>query len=252
MQARFDLVCGPARSGTSAMMLCLKNAGINIGGFKYPLKVTNEMGQLVDAGTAIPMPNQLTRNPKGMWEYSSIALGGLKRVHQVYDGEVVKVLLQALTKSDPNIIGKVIFMMRHPRNLLTAWQSIGDISSPDDADMKILSLINNSVVAVKWMANMIIDFKIVIQDEMRNDTHMILKDVCMYLGKGNPVLGTTGFDKQLIRSKKWEGNSEAIDMAEDFYKLFVGRSINQILNYDLNALNEKVKDVYVEMQGKHN
>ena len=252
MQARFDLVCGPARSGTSAMMLCLKKAGIEIGGFKYPLKVTNEMGQLVDAGTAIPMPNQLTRNPKGMWEYSSVALGGIQRIHQVYDGEIVKVLLQALTKCDPNLVGRVILMMRHPRNLLTAWQSIGDISGPDDADMKILSLVNNSVVAVRWMANSIIDFKIVLQEELMQDTMGTLKDICMWMSKGNPMMGTSGFDKKLVRSKKWEGNSEVIDLAEDFYKLFVDRNIDAIMRYDLNKLNETIQKVYVGMQEKHN
>ena len=74
MTGKFDVVTGIKRSGTSAMMLALKSAGIDIGGYKWPFQTTNEKGMLIDAGGVRPIETRCEEdNPTGFWEYSSIS-----------------------------------------------------------------------------------------------------------------------------------------------------------------------------------
>ena len=249
---KFDIVTGCARSGTSCVMLCLKLAGVQIGGFKYPAPLLNEKGMQTDGGLALPQPHMVQRNPKGLWEYTSIATKGIKSIHQHYDGDVVKVLTQALIHCDPDYVNRCLLVIRNPRSIVVSMKGQVDIDSPDNIDWYIYSLIHNTITGLRWLQSMNRNFKIIIYEELLANPYSIVEEMCVWLDHGNPKWGVHGVDKALNRSKPYGGDSEALREADTFYDSLNCRNLEKLYAYDLKALGERIDKVYVKMQSSNN
>ena len=132
------VITGVERSGTSCMMGAIREAGIPIGGFKFPVQ-SKVNDQYVDGGMdEIPDDPRTKIHP--FWEYTSMNQVGLVREMGGYG---IKCLFP-LMKSNPDLVDKVIFMLRHPVSVLQSQRRIvtGADKFSDEA------IFNE--IAVKW------------------------------------------------------------------------------------------------------
>ncbi|MEA3431449.1 MAG: hypothetical protein U9R01_02045 [candidate division WOR-3 bacterium] len=119
--SRYNICTGLRRSGTSMLMLALRTAGIPIIGYKFstyfPIN-DNQMGISCE-----PTPKLRNGNPNGYWEMGTITTEtGLKAEHKDIgmDGDVIKIVCDALYRSDPELIDKVVLITRGIKNTIAS------------------------------------------------------------------------------------------------------------------------------------
>lgn len=99
------VVSGEARSGTSLMMLILNKLGMEVAGEKYLTDRTPEM------------------NPSGIWEvrgtpYQSLTPELLKDFE--IEADAIKIMSHKIWLSDDDLIDKIIWMVRDPREVIVS------------------------------------------------------------------------------------------------------------------------------------
>lgn len=255
---RFNVVTGYRRSGTSAMMLALKNSGIPIIGFKYPLKVMDNRGISQDGGCLQPPSNRLKQsNPTGFWEIASIAKQGLPHGSLTWEpyGEAIKILFDVLRRTDADYIEDIIVMARHPRKVLSSRVLTSEIKEADEEKMEMaaLAIIIETVRSFNWMADHAKRFKIVIYEELLKDPEKVLTDVCDWLGVwANPKNGAKVIKPELNRSPALVQNGPVMAESDDFYQLLVNRDLDKIMGYDHNDTEVRMKSIYTERVKREN
>jgi len=236
-------------------MLALREAGIPIGGFKYPIQIFNEHGVKMDGGYMhAPNPKTYQDNPTGFWEYSSVMADGLQRQHTDYDGEVVKVLTKSLTKCHHDLVKNVIVIMRHPRKVLSSRIKCGELSA-DNTDMiklHALSYLNNMVLGFYWLRNTMKSFKLVVYEELLSDPEKVLCDLCDWLERGSHEWGAQAVKRELNRSPGIDLVDPILDELEEFYYRFVNRDIEAFYKYDMKDFERRLTAMYADMAKKNN
>lgn len=252
---KYIVVSGFRRSGTSAMMSALRWCGIPIIGYKYPISMKVRNGMSIDAGIDIPIVQESAmRNPTGFWEVGNITRNALTDASVTgYDGLCVKVVLDALFRSDPCIIDKVVMMVRHPRHVVDSYIKVEPkYNTADDVVGIIMSLIENFITVMKWMRNKNVMFKLVIFEEMLEDPVKILSDICDWVGRGEGKYATEIIKKRHVTAHGVEGSWKIMDEAEKIYQMCVDRHISGLLNYDVSHIQEKLNEKYLVSVGEAN
>lgn len=111
---RFSCITGLRRSGTSLMMLALRQSGVPILGQKYAVHINFNNP---------PNDNELYGNPTGYWEMGGITcMTGLRDNHLVLgnNNDVIKVVADCLYYSSPKTINKIIYMKRPARDTMAS------------------------------------------------------------------------------------------------------------------------------------
>ena len=100
MTHKYIVVSGNKRSGTSAMMRALREAGFPIAGYKFPWVIMHkDIGKSVSGGSDTPHENEkVLQNPLGFWESHPETSEGIKKDTSI-DGAVIKVILEGLIRS---------------------------------------------------------------------------------------------------------------------------------------------------------
>ena len=252
---QYNILSGWARGGTSALMTAIKQSGIPILGFKYPFKYSfdrmDEDNKKViktvhrDGGLLEPLRSSKLVNPTGYWEVPSICLKtGLQKDHYDlgFDGDVVKVLFNVVPPSNPDLINKVVIILRHPASVIRSQCKTKSEGSKKEVNLeewtKILSvgMLHNAVLSLKWFTKYGKEFKIIKYEDLLENPERELKKICDFLGRGSYKLGAQVIDRGLNRSKPIISSDKDFKEVIDFYK-----NPMDFDKYDLEELRKKIK-----------
>lgn len=214
--SKYNIVTGWKRGGTSAVMLALRQAGIPIVGFKYPIFIKGETGRM-EAGLFTSLKTEEIDNPTGFWEIPSIAKnGGLQKSHKDYgiDGDLIKVPFDTLFLSDPEFIDKVIIVLRNPRKVLASRMKKATIENTNVwIKSTCVKMLSNAENAINWLKENNKQY-IVVSYESLSDN---LDAVCDFLERGDSILGAEAINSKLDRVKPITDNCNELTKVEKFY-----------------------------------
>lgn len=254
---KYNIVTGFNRGGTSALMLALKQAGIPVVGFKFPLTIifenpeTKKTMKRTDLGTyssdrkGFSDPNFTRHNPTGYWEVVSICLEkGLQKEHQDIgmNGDLIKVPFNVLTSSDPKLIDKALVIFRDPAKTISSQLISADRKGKNRwIRISSLGMLHNAVSGISYLRNNKIEYHIVFYEDLLECPMVELSNICGFLGRGNPMWGTKGIIKKLDRSKPLKSNSKEFKMIRGFFADL--RHHRAIKDYNLQELRERIKKI---------
>ena len=196
-------VSGLRRSGTSMMMLALKEAGLDIIGKDF--SGTNTEG-----------------NPNGYWEIPKICKD--EGLREELDGDAIKIMFEALSFSKPELIDKAVLIFREPRKMLYSQFKDNQIDYPDIFIMKQAVDIVDSLA---WLKYYRIPYIITFYEDILERPRTELKRVLRFTGgKYKNVV-----DNKLNRSKNYEGENKYINLLEDIYKRLKDNKVNQVISW---------------------
>lgn len=222
----YNILTGNQRSGTSMLMLALKEAGVPIIGFKYPITTTyknEKTGETkkVDSGELTAGHKLIQGNPNGYWEVSSILEKGLQKEHKEIGrkGNLVKVMLDLLPISDIMMIDKAVVVLRNPRKILTSYFKCRQ-AEPTEIDIRIisLSLAYNLATSIKYLQENKKDILITYYEEVLKNPAEELDRICLFLGRNCHENGVKVIKKGLDRSEEVKLNCKEIKLAEELYR----------------------------------
>lgn len=240
------IVSGCPRSGTSLMMDCIRLAlgEDRIIGKKFPheerlAKFKEKADGESEEEYAIRMygyekfkkhddiNSTKDMNPNGFWECRYTVQGvqwhfGI----DISSNKVCKIVSQGLFNSDPKYVDKVIYMLRHPREVAKSQEKLKRQIPIPEEDMKNNNwavhtpemFIRVTYQAAKWLeANPTIPIIFVKFDELLSDPDAQLKRVGEFLGEGD--FYNHPIEKKLYRSKIDDSiKHELWPEAEDIYE----------------------------------
>lgn len=195
-----NVITGLRRSGTSMLMYALKEAGLDIAGEKFN-------GDNIDG------------NPNGYWEIPKICkdTGLVEKI----DGDVVKIMFEALSFSDPKLIDKTVAIFREPRRVL---YSIMQDNQIDYRDIFIVKNTIDIIDAIGFLQDK--EHMIVFYENILENPEKEMKAICEFMGvdykKASKVI-----DKKLNRSKESE-EYKYVDLMERIYELLKRGGKNNI------------------------
>lgn len=211
----FNVVVGTRRSGTSLLMLCLRQAGIPIIGFKYTIFLKEKNGEIIIQ--TIPSNELRKHNPNGYWEVGTITTKtGIKKEHLDLGmkGDVLKITADAYYFSDLEMIDKTILILRNPRNVLTSMIK-GQIFKEED----INEAIQKNIRDLKRTLDTLQEHIIIHYEDLLNYPVGEMERVCSFLNKGNAIQGAKVVDKKLNRSTPYQGNPNGLKEWEELTKI---------------------------------
>ena len=219
----YHLVSGTGRSGTSAMMLCLRQAGIPIIGFKFGVY----LGELTYGGNRLdcsicPSDERKRINKNGFWEIMSLAIHeGLTDYYKDIgiEGDVIKVFTSVLPKSNPDLIDKTILMFREPKAVLTSMINADEFTK-DNASQMSKRLARHTINSIRFLEDNNKEFKIVIFERLLEDPEKVMKEVCEFFDRGDYKLGAEVIDVKLNRSKNHINDLGDISELEKIYQKY--------------------------------
>lgn len=217
------VVSGCRRSGTSMLMYALKEAGLKVVGndfFVEDLKTKTEDGK---ASPKLQKMREMTLegNPNGYWEVmDTTAKTGLVKE---YDGDVIKIMFEALPKSHINKIDKVLAIFREPRDVMTSVLKYYPVKT-DLYIIKILLDIMDCLIFMSYVPHKIVFY----EDIVKNPD--IMKEICEFTG-GNWEKARATIDPNLKRSEPTKERYANIDLWEKLYKLIKNGKIEEALSY---------------------
>ncbi len=201
---KYNIATGLGRSGTSLMMLCLRQSGIPITGFRYYLHIPELTfdGKMIDAGMCFPNDRLKKINKDGIWEIFNLAVhtGLINHYKDVgFKGDAIKVFVGALIKSEPDLINKTIIMLRQPAVMFDSMIKAGEfnIHQAGEASYYLAEAVLN---AIKFLKENDKEYKIVIYEKLLENPEETMKDVCQFIGRGEYQYGAKVIDKSLNRS----------------------------------------------------
>ncbi len=219
----YNLVVGTGRSGTSAMMLCLRQAGIPIIGFKFGVY----LGELTLGGNRLdcsicPSDERKRINKNGFWEIMSIAIHeGLTDYYKDIGikGDVIKVFTSVLPNSNPELIDKTILMFREPKATLTSMINADEFTKAHASQMS-KRLARHTLNSIRFLEENNKEFKIVIFEQLLEDPEKVMKEVCEFFDRGDYKLGAEVIDVKLNRSKNHINDLGDISELEKIYQKY--------------------------------
>lgn len=201
-----NIITGLRRSGTSMLMLALKEAGITVIGDKFDRKK--------------PTKKQLDGNPNGYWEVEGVCTEGLKE-KLGYKNDLVKVMFEALPESDPELINKAVAIFRKPKKVLA---SILKSNKIDYVDLFIKNLELDIIDTLDFLKDK--EHIIVFYEDIIAKPEEEFKKICKFLKKGDPKKAASVVDKKLDREKDTEHN---VDILEAMYNMVKLGKIEEII-----------------------
>lgn len=283
------IVSGCPRSGTSVCMNVLLKALQNhiILGKKFPqeeryeklinqgkdeskeqydfrIYSLNRFGEIEKIEKSLEHAKKM--NPNGFWEDGRISVSGIKyenrtrslikQIRRNKDKEyLAKIVSQGLLNSDPELLNKVIFMIRNPYEVAKSQEDLvrdGEFIINGEKvnifeNVKVYSpqmFINVTRQAANFfLENSEINYKIIQYENLIYNTEETLNELQDFLPEGNFELAKNVVDKKLYRSRKKENDNDLWTEAEKIYELFKQEKFKEIQNYfkqdtEIDKLNE--------------
>lgn len=223
----YNIVSGTGRSGSSAMMLAIRQAGIPITGFKFVVYIEGLVyyGNKLNCSVCQIDDKMRTTNKNGFWEIPSLAIkDGLTDYYKEIGikGDVIKIFTSVLPLSNPDLIDKTILMFREPKAVLTSMINAGEFLK-ESVSMMSSKLAWHTTNTIKFLKDNKKEFKVVIYEQLLGDPEKVIKSVCEFFGKGNYKLGAEMIDVKLNRSKVHINDLGDISELEKVYQLALNK-----------------------------
>jgi hypothetical protein len=200
---KYNIVTGLKRTGTSLMMLLLRQAGVPISGYKYHFKVENGNVQIIDD------PAQIDKNPLGCWELGAISvrLGiqpGLKNFG--LNGDTIKLIAEAYFQSNKDYHDKTIVMIRNPKKMIYSQIMLDE--KPDFEKQDFLIEMQTDILK---LLKPVKPYIVVEYEKLLENPEKEMKRVLNFLGRGD-IKHIKGYVKNsLNRSKELEFDTSEFD-----------------------------------------
>lgn len=203
-KGKYNVVTGLGRSGTSVMMLILRQSGIPITGFRYSLNLPELSfgGKNVDIGITFPTDIAKERNKYGFWEIPSLTLyQGLTGYYEDIgiEGDMIKVFSGVLARSEPSLVNKAIVMLREPKAMLASMLQCREFI-PENIKPFSEMLATRLLAMRNWLRTNKKEYIVVQYEKLIEEPEQIVKEVCQFIGKGDYKEGIKVVDKRLNRS----------------------------------------------------
>ena len=266
MKEKFKgVISGCPRSGTSLMMLCLKNAigEDKIIGEKWPNRIKkgqNESEENFQKRKYIRdffkteeeekrEKHSENMNPNGFWEcrYTVQGIQWHPNMPKIKD-KYVKIVNQGLSRSDPDYIGKVLIMNRHPRKVAKSQENIIQmpmLSIDEKENIKVHTpkmYCNTFMSLSHWITNnkKESNIKVIDYDDLVSTPNEILKEINLFFNEGD-------FSNHPINSNLKRSNPEKIDHhlwehAENIYELVKNYKWKEIVEYGQKHRKDFIKE----------
>jgi len=228
---QYNIVSGWNRGGTSCLMALLREAGVPIVGFKYPFEfetVEIEDGKIkgqkkIDTGLYLPYKKETKNiNPSGFWEIPSICLGeGLQERHGEIgeNGDLIKVPLGVLPSSNPDLVNKVIIILRDPLKVIKSQLKTNKPKNEEEwIRVASIGLIYNLLVSLKWIGKNKKEGWLLYYEDLLKDPEQELLDIGAFLGRPVYLPATKIINKELDRSEKIRAKYKETKQLVKFYK----------------------------------
>lgn len=204
-------------------------------------------------------------NPNGFWEciYTVSGIRFMPQIHNenqlidIYNNikkreeRFCKIVSQGLSGSESRYIEKIIFMMRHPREVAKSQERLkrnGKFKLKDGTEFDIYEgvvvhspemYINVTVSAAVWLKNHEeIPFLIVDHKKLMTDPKPVLMSIQNFIGKGNFSEAEKRIDTSLYRSYPEDIDNELWEEAEYVYEKFMDCDFKAITEF---AMDKKSK-----------
>lgn len=203
-KGKYNIVSGLGRSGTSTMMLCLRQAGIPITGFRwsYHFPDLTFNNRTLDFGLCFPNDRMKQTNKDGNWEIldMSIKTGITDYYKDIgFEGDVIKVFAGALHQSNPDLINKVIIMMRKPNIVLSSMINCGEFKAEQASEVSNIFADDISKCGIYLRKNYK-EYMVVQYEELLEKPRATMMKVCEFLGRGDYEYGAKVINPKLNRS----------------------------------------------------
>jgi hypothetical protein len=232
--SKYNIITGHRRSGTSLLMLCLRQSGIPIIGSKFAVLLEDN-----------PDKQMRHANPNGYWELGTITVKtGLKPQHEYIgiNGDLIKIIFDAIYFSDPNLINKTLIITRNPRQVLNSLIK-ANLIIQQDLPMAIYGMIQRTYKTYDFLIENKIPYKIINYDELLQFPKNTLRRATQFLEKGNHEEGAKYIDKSLNRSQPLKGNYEGITTLELLHQYQIENKTHEILKINLNEIEQRIKEL---------
>lgn len=221
-KGKYNIVSGLGRSGTSVMMLAMRQSGIPITGFRHSLYLPELSfgGKNVDIGISFPTDIARERNRNGFWEIPTLSVyEGLTNYYKDIgiEGDVIKVFAGVLAKSEPKLINKVIVMLREPRTMLSSMVQCREFV-PEQITPFTEMLAHHLRAMKAFLEGNEKEFLVVRYEKLLEKPEKTMKAVCGFIGRGDYKYGARVIDKKLNRSAPLEAGD--ISQLEKIYESF--------------------------------
>jgi len=215
---KYNVVTGWRRGGTSALMVSLKQAGFPILGFKYPVYFSHpKINEKYDGGILEARVYERNLNPTGFWELASIVQGkGLQKKHYDlgFDNDIVKVPFGVLPLSNPDLINKVIIILREPAKVIASqYKTIPPKKREKWLKTASQDLLLKAETSLAWLIKYRKDFVILHYKDLLEKEETVLSDIEMFFTKSKSAIKT-----ELDRVKPMELKGKNYKRLIEFYK----------------------------------
>jgi hypothetical protein len=271
------LISGCPRSGTSVCMDCFR---VTFGeeyiyGDKFPREKRNikkafkQRKQESDGEYALRMhalkgkktkiiahekaafKKSVEMNPNGFWE-SKFTMRGIRyrnnpkemtAISSRDNLRIFKVVTQGLVRTDPRVIDKVVYMVRHPRNVAKSQENLvrnGKFKLADGTEFNLYDekeqtpemYIQTVIQFARWRRrNKDIPVLFVQFDDLTMRPEETLKKIQDFIGQGDFTKAIPRIDKKLRRSRKGRKKHPLWPDAEFMYDAFIREDYRGILKY---------------------
>ena len=203
-------------------------------------------------------------NPNGFWEmlYTvqgiQYRLGDVKRLDKLLAEEeksICKIVSQGLANSDPRFFDKMIYMIRHPRQVAKSQERLKRQFPMDAENAPILlngeetkfhtpeMYINVTSVAARWLKqNSDVSVLFVNFDDLIRDPKKELGRIQEFLGEGDFAKADHIIEPKLKRSTPEQIDNPFWEDAESIYDYFVKGDFEGVIEY----MKDPSRSIYVE------
>lgn len=235
----YNVVSGMRRSGTSMLIVALRQSGIPVLGYKWAV---NDYP---------PKPASVKGNKNGFWELGKGVTTELGITKEAKDfgmpGDLMKVMTECLYKSDPEMVDKVVMIFREPGRVI---KSLMDRNKIEKIDLFILLQLFQVADSLDWARFNKIPVKMVIYENILKEPLKEIADICRFIGRGDPEEGAKWIEPKLNRSKnkKYKG----IKWMQNVYDMAKQGDMDGIIYYKHELMKESVRvyDSYKDKYGK--
>jgi len=220
---------------------------------KYLNKKSGRVEKALEAFT-----ETMKMNPNGFWEMAWTVRGMKwtphteKKISEFVEKKgFVKIVSQGLAQSDPRFIGKVIYMLRHPRAVAKSQEELKgrfgglDLPKRNNADVKEHSprmFVQVTKMAAKWLDKYKTPFLIVDFDELIEDPAGQVARIKEFIGEdGNWDEAVKKVNPKLRRSHPQEIDNPLWECAEEIYEAMGRGDLEAVAKVELPKMGDREK-----------